>query len=194
MWQGFSAGGNVVLLLMRTAINAVNCRFFFEFTRAGWVSTKNTMRLDSGHQSSQRSQNASVRKFLMQWSKIVSDHLQAAFENPGGLVASSMRNQREVEQLRNRTKWLAFLIFGLSTFTDALLTVHLLRLEGIAEANPIMVFAMRELPGGMFSVKAAVLVALVLFWRRCTDSFLLLIAFGMTAISFWNSLLVAFSF
>ena len=179
------------MLLMRTAINAVNCWIFFKLTRTGWVSTKNTMRLDSGHQSSQ---NAGVRKFLVQWSKIVSDHLQAAFENPAGLGAISMRNQREVEQLRNRTKWLAFLIFGLSTFTDALLTVHLLRLEGIAEANPIMVFAMRELPGGMFSVKAAVLVALVLFWRRCTDSFLLLIAFGMTAISFWNSLLVAFSF
>ena len=124
----------------------------------------------------------------------MSDHLQAAFENPGVPVAISMNDKREVEHLRNRTKWLAFLIFGFSTFTDALLTLHLLRLEGIAEANPIMVFAMRELPGGMFSVKAAVLVALVLFWRRCTDSFLLLIAFGMTAISFWNSLLVAFSF
>ena len=72
--------------------------------------------------------------------------------------------------------------------------MHLLRLEGIAEANPIMVFAMRELPDGMFSVKAAVLLAIALFWRRCTASFLLLIAFGMTAISFWNSLLVAFSF
>ncbi len=124
----------------------------------------------------------------------MSDHLQAALENPGSAGGISRVSQREVEQLRKRTKWLAFAIFGLSTFTDALLTVPLLRLEGIAEANPIMVFAMRELPGGMFSVKAAVLCAIAVYWRRCTDSFLLLIAFGMTAISFWNSLLVALAF
>ena len=124
----------------------------------------------------------------------MSANLQAAFESTGSAATISHGNQREVQQLRNRTKWLAFAIFALSTFTDALLTMHLLRLEGIAEANPIMVFAMRELPDGMFSVKAAVLLAIALFWRRCTASFLLLIAFGMTAISFWTSLLVAFSF
>ena len=124
----------------------------------------------------------------------MSDNLQAALRHAGAFETASHVSQREVEQLRRRTKWLAFAIFGISTFTDALLTVYLLRLDGIIEANPIMVFAMNEVPGGMFAVKASVLLAIVLSWRRCTASFLLLIALGMTAISCWNSLLVAFSF
>lgn len=124
----------------------------------------------------------------------MSDNVQAVLRQPVAVETRSLVNHREVEQLRKRTKWLAFAIFGISTFTDALLTVYLLRQDGIAEANPIMVFAMSEVPGGMFSVKAAVLLAIVLCWRRCTASFLLLIALGMTAVSFWNSLLVAFSF
>ena len=133
-------------------------------------------------------------QLLRERNKLVTDDLQAALESTGDAATILPGNQREFQQLRSRTKWIAFAIFALSTFTDALLTTHLLRLEGIAEANPIMVFAMRELPGGMFSVKAAVLLAIVVFWRKCSDSLLLLVALGMTVISFWNSLLVALSF
>ncbi len=124
----------------------------------------------------------------------MNDNLPNTLESTAGLGLIQQETGKHRQQLLNRTKCLAFAIFALSTFTDAMLTTYLLRGEGIAEANPIIVLAMEGLPGGMFSLKAGVLVAIGLFWRKCTASFLLLIAFGMTAISFWNSILVALTF
>ena len=80
----------------------------------------------------------------------------------------------------------AFLIFGLASFSDAFLTEFLLRSDRIAEGNPVMLSLM-SVPGGMMTVKTAVLVGIALLWKRTTDNFLLAIAAGMSAVTFWNT-------
>ena len=121
-------------------------------------------------------------------------NLTDTLESAAGFGLSQQETEKQRQQLLNQIKCIAFAIFALSTFTDAMLTTYLLRGEGIAEANPIILLAMEKLPGGMFSLKAGVLAAIGFFWRKCSASLLLLLAFGMTAISFWNSILVALTF
>jgi hypothetical protein len=80
----------------------------------------------------------------------------------------------------------AFLIFGMASFSDAFLTEFLLRSDRIAEGNPVML-SLVGVPGGMITVKTAVLVGIALLWKIASDNFLLAIAAGMTAVTFWNT-------
>ena len=80
----------------------------------------------------------------------------------------------------------AFLIFGMASFSDAFLTEFLLRSDRIAEGNPVML-SLVGVPGGMITVKPAVLVGIALLWKIASDNFLLAIAAGMTAVTFWNT-------
>jgi len=80
----------------------------------------------------------------------------------------------------------AFLIFGLASFSGSFLAEFLLRSDRIAEGNPVMLSLM-GVPGGMMTVKTAVLLGIALLWKRTTDNFLLAIAAGMSAVTFWNT-------
>ena len=82
--------------------------------------------------------------------------------------------------------WL-FAVFSIASFLDAVLTDRLLRYEMIMEANPLMITAMEYTPNGMVLVKSFVCVALLLAWDLLTHGFLIGIAAGMSAITFWNA-------
>jgi len=89
-------------------------------------------------------------------------------------------------------RWLIFAIFILSSFTDAMLTSYLISFDHLQEGNPIMSFAIKNLPGGMLSVKTGVILGIAVFWKKSSDEFLVGIALGMTLITFWNSILLSF--
>ena len=84
-------------------------------------------------------------------------------------------------------KYWLFAVFVITCFSDAVLTEELLRFDSVMEANPLMVAAMQWTPNGMLLVKAFVCIALLLAWNLLTHGFLIGIATGMSAITFWNA-------